>query len=161
MSSLSDVKYRNISKEPLWIYYFIHSSFLFNHIQWLAFSTVSWISLIMLILFVFGNPITDNHFLILFPTNPLHPTSMEKWSAIHPASSHSFNNSEYRLSFLSFAASMLSSCGTVNSTRCKTFASVHHKKISGFFDVGIGKTFLQSSKSAETSQTYCVWRFGG
>ena len=93
------------------------SSSLFSHIQWLAFSTVCWISLVVLLISGLLRPMVVNHFRNRSPIKPRQPTSTEKCDASHPASSHSLRSLSYRSSFLMCAASILSSWGTVSSTK--------------------------------------------
>ena len=64
-------------------------SSLFNHIQWLAFSTVSWRAFVMVFLFFGPSPATLIHFVMLVTMNPLQPTWTGKCVAFHPSSSHS------------------------------------------------------------------------
>ena len=84
-------------------------SSLFSQIQWLAFSTASWIFMMTCLEFLTDRPIENSHFLSLLPTNPRHPTSIGKCSACHSALLYILTISgTYLSSFRSLASSMLS-----------------------------------------------------
>ena len=113
-------------------------SSLFSQIQWLAFSTASWIFMMTCLEILTDRPIEKSHFRSLFPTNPRQPTSTGLCSACHPAFSYILTiRGKYLESFRIFASSRLSSCGTVSSTKKIVFFSVHHRTISGFCSVVI------------------------
>ena len=78
----------------LWAFFVNHHSLqlvssLFTHIQWLAFSTVSWRAFVKMFLFFVQSPATLIHFVMLVAMYPLQPTSTGKCIAFHPSSSHS------------------------------------------------------------------------